>query len=96
MLERVAANVRGRLVGIFLSIAGTIAGASPWLMGYWTDSFGADAVRPMRYLAPFVALGIMMVLAVGAIPLIRSLGAPGMEPIDPMTEIDPRTMGVAV
>lgn len=96
MLERVAANVRGRLVGIFLSIAGTIAGASPWLMGSWTDSFGADAARPMRYLAPFVALGIMMVLAVGAIPLIRSLGAPCTEPIEPMSEIDPRTMGVAV
>src|ERR1700722_8166184 len=39
-LERVAPAVRGRVVGVYLSVAGTLAAVSPWCMGFWTDQLG--------------------------------------------------------
>jgi MFS family permease len=96
MLERVHANVRGRVVGLFLMIAGTFAGTSPWAMGFWTDTFGPAAAQPLRYMTPFVTLGIMMVVASLAVPIIARLGTPDVNAIDPLSEIQPRTMEAVV
>src|SRR5205807_1106485 len=35
ILERVAPSLRGRVVGLFLTLAGTAANLSPWIMGFW-------------------------------------------------------------
>jgi MFS family permease len=91
MLERVPAALRGRIVGLFLMIAGTAASTSPWIMGFWTDSFGARASQPMAYLAPFVLLGATMWFAVLAMPLISRLGQVQGAAIEPIFEVMPRT-----
>jgi MFS family permease len=92
MLERVPAALRGRIVGLFLTIAGTAASTSPWIMGFWTDSFGARASQPMAYIAPFVLLGATMWFAVLAMPLIARLGQVQGAAIEPMFEVMPRTV----
>ena len=46
MLERVHPEVRGRIIGLFLTFAGTFASLSPWVMGWWTDRLGVKALRP--------------------------------------------------
>jgi MFS family permease len=92
MLERVPAALRGRVVGLFLMIAGTAAATSPWIMGFWTDSFGAAASHPMKYIGPFVLVGATMWFAVLAMPLIAMLGPVQDGAIEPMAEILPRTM----
>ena len=92
MLERVPAALRGRIVGLFLMIAGTAASTSPWIMGFWTDSFGAGASQPMAYVAPFVLLGATMWFAVLAMPLIARLGQVQGAAIEPMFEVMPRTV----
>ena len=97
MLERVDPAVRGRVVGLFLMIAGTIASASPWLMGTWVDAMGARAFSPRAYALPFGVLGLLLVLASASVFLIRRLGPTpqlGSTPIRPMTEIAPATMEV--
>jgi ENTS family enterobactin (siderophore) exporter len=92
MLERVPAALRGRIVGLFLTLAGTAASTSPWIMGFWTDSFGARASQPRIYLGPFILLGACMWFAVLAMPLIAKLGEVQEGVIEPMAEILPRTM----
>jgi MFS family permease len=92
MLERVPAALRGRVVGLFLMIAGTAAATSPWIMGYWTDAFGARASQPLTYVGPFILLGATMWFAVLAMPLIGRLGPVQGGAIEPMAEILPRTM----
>ncbi len=92
MLERVPAEVRGRVVGIFLVIAGTFSSTAPWVMGWATDRLGADGSNPAAYLPIFVYLGVMMLLAIGAVPLINTLGVVTGPPIDPLTETAPRTV----
>ncbi len=52
MLERVDPSFRGRVVGLFLTIAGTAAGLGPWVMGWWTDTFGRRAAETSAYAGP--------------------------------------------
>lgn len=92
MLERVPASLRGRVVGLYLMIAGTAAASSPWIMGFWTDAFGARASQPPAYVGPFVLLGATMWFAVLSMPLIAKLGPVQDGAIEPMAEILPRTM----
>jgi len=96
MLERVAADVRGRVVGLFLTIAGTFASLSPFVMGYWTDRLGPRAADPLAYVRIFVTLGAMMAFAAAAAPLIARLGQPDVHAITAMSEISPSTMEPAV
>jgi MFS family permease len=63
LLERVAPSVRGRVVGLFLMIAGTFASLSPFAMGFWTDLLGPRAADPVAYFPIFATLCGMMILA---------------------------------
>ncbi len=92
ILERVPANVRGRVVGLFLTVAGSIAALSPWLMGFWTDAMGPRGFERMPYFWPFATLGAMMVVAAFCTPIIASLGAPEEGAINPLNEIVPATL----
>jgi MFS family permease len=92
MLERVDAPLRGRVVGLFLTIAGTAAGASPWVMGFWTDSFGLRASEPLAYIGPFICLGVLLILSTLSMPLIARLGIVREGEIEPISEISPATM----
>jgi len=93
MLERVDPAVRGRVIGLFLSVAGTFASTAPWVMGYWTDAMGDAARRPLPYLWPFGVVGAFMLLATLSTPIIARMGEPtGQEPIRPMSEATPGTL----
>jgi MFS family permease len=96
MLERVSAAVRGRVVGLFLVIAGTFASTGPWVMGWWIDRLGLRASDPHAYAAPFGLLGAMMAVATLSTPIIARLGMPGQRdqaaPVDSLTEVMPRTL----
>ena len=95
MLERVSPAVRGRVIGIFITIAGTLASTSPWLMGAWTDAMKLRAADPRAYALPFAVLGLVHVLACGSVLLIRRLGDPRTSsPVEPAREIVPETLEV--
>jgi MFS family permease len=91
MLERVPADMRGRVVGIFLSVAGTFSSTAPFVMGWWTDRMGSRAHDPHAYVTLFATLGGMMFIGACASPLIAQLGLPQGPAIDPMSETSPAT-----
>lgn len=76
MLERISPAVRGRVVGLFLTLAGTVASSSPWVMGYWVDKLGPRALRPEGYIMPFAVLGLLMIVASTAARLIAGMAGP--------------------
>jgi MFS family permease len=80
MLERVDGAVRGRVVGLFLTVAGTLGGLAPWVSGWWTDAMGAAALRQGAYALPFAILGGVMAIAAFSAPLIARFGAPDSTP----------------
>ncbi|MBC8108233.1 MAG: MFS transporter [Anaerolineae bacterium] len=73
MLERVDSAVRGRVVGLFLTLAGTFASLSPFAMGLWVDLLGERAKSASGFIWPFATLGAMMIIAAFATPLIAGL-----------------------
>ena len=75
-LERVAPEVRGRVVGLFLTIAGTIGAAGPWVMGSWVDALGDQAATPAGYVWPFAFLSACLLWSLLSVPIIRRLGQP--------------------
>jgi MFS family permease len=92
-LERVQPSIRGRVVGLFLLIAGTFGATGPWAMGAWTDRLSAAHVQS-SYFLPFALLGLCMMIAAIAPKLIARLGQPLSQfPINPLHEISPETMG---
>jgi MFS family permease len=92
MLERIAADKRGRTVGLFLFIAGSMASTGPWIMGWWSDHLGAGASNPKSYWPAFCVLGAGMWLATGAVGLIRRLGPVSAIEGDVSREVRPATM----
>jgi MFS family permease len=98
MLERIAPDVRGRVIGIFITIAGTLASTSPWLMGSWTDAMKSRASDPHSYALPFGALAALHVVSAFSILVIQRLADPSVghafEPIMPAQEISPQTLEV--
>ena len=93
MLERVDPAVRGRVIGLFIAVAGTFASTSPWVMGLWTDLLGDRAARPEGYALPFFVLGAMMVFSSFSTRIIATLSdrAPVSASEDPgiLQGIDP-------
>ncbi len=97
MLERVSPTVRGRVAGMFLSIAGTIAAVGPFIMGWWADALGPRASEPRAFAAPFALLGALLFIAAFSAPLIARLGSPDRDhAIEPLAEMAPATMGPMV
>jgi MFS family permease len=75
MLERVEPAVRGRVVGLFLTLAGTFASLSPFSIGLWVDLLGERANEPAGFVWPFAMLGAMMVVSACSTPLIAGLSS---------------------
>jgi MFS family permease len=93
MLERVSPDVRGRVIGLFLTWAGSVAATGPWVMGYWTDGLGDAARSPSGYVAPFGTLGALLcVSSLGAFLIARMGKPPERQQISPAFEVMPRTM----
>lgn len=92
MLERVPGNLRGRVVGVFLCLAGTVAACGPWVMGYWTDLLGSRASDQRAYVPVFAISGGIMCLATVSAPIIARLGAVQGVPIEPFSETMPGTV----
>ncbi len=93
MLERVPGNLRGRVVGLFLGLAGTAAACGPWVMGYWTDLLGPRGNDPRAYVPVFAISGAIMCVATVSAPIIARLGEVQGVEIDPLSEMMPATVG---
>jgi MFS family permease len=92
MLERVPDQLRGRLTGMFLALAGTVASLGPWVVGFFSDRLGAHGTEPHAYVPLFACNGALLLVAVSSIPIISRLGSALGQPIDPLSETMPATL----
>jgi DHA1 family multidrug resistance protein-like MFS transporter len=74
IVERVSPDLRGRVIGLYITIVGTMAATSPWVAGLWTDLLGARASTISGYYTPFAVLGGLMVMASFSSPIIARMG----------------------
>jgi MFS family permease len=94
ILERIAPAVRGRVVGLFLTIAGTFSALGPFVVGYWIDLLKHRDIEPHAYTPIFASLGVMLALSAFSTPIIAKLGPEQGPRIEPISETMPRTMEV--
>jgi MFS family permease len=73
IMERVAPDMRGRVVGVFLTIAGTFGATAPFVMGCWTDLFHGRATQAPAYAPIFFVLAAMMCISSLATRMIGGL-----------------------
>jgi len=92
MLERVPDQLRGRLTGMFLALAGTVASLGPWVVGFYADRLGVHGADPRAYVPLFVCNGALLLIAITAVPIIARLGSLHGQPIDPLNELMPATV----
>ena len=96
MLERVAPETRGRVVGLFLTIAGTFSSTAPFVMGWWTDRLGPRAADASAYIPIFASIAAMMFLATFCTRLLTRLGSAVGPAIEPITQTTPATVEPAL
>lgn len=70
MMESVRPAVRGRVVGVYLTISGGAGTIAHWMCGYWVDHMGGDSSRASSYQGYYLALaGLMLLTLVGVVCL---------------------------
>jgi hypothetical protein len=95
VLERVPALVRGRVIGLWLTLAGTLGSIGPVVAGWWTDRMKESAADPSAYFSAFGILAILMALSALSVRMIARIGPP-IGHVDIGREIMPETMGTVV
>ena len=66
MMETVSPKVRGRVVGIYLTISGGVGTLAHWLCGYWVDRMDDLAFESTTYYSYYMMLaGLMLTTLIG-------------------------------
>lgn len=73
MMERVHPDIRGRVVGLFLTLAGTVASFSPTVVGGLTDLLGDRSHEPLAFAPLYFGVGAVMCVSALSTPLIARL-----------------------
>lgn len=74
MMEAVPPAVRGRVVGVYLTVSGSAGTIAHWMCGHWVESMGDSAFQTAAYQDYYVLLGVLMLLTllgVGCLDWIR-------------------------
>jgi len=65
--------IRGRVVGLFITVGGLVGNASHWAMGWWVVGLGPSAGRASGYRVLFAGLAGGVAAAMLALPLLHRL-----------------------
>ena len=77
LMESVPDSVRGRVVGVFITIGGLVGNLSHWLVGVWVRHLGERAQTPSGYLGTYSMLAALVVFSLLALPCLRALRSAG-------------------
>ena len=62
MMEAASPAVRGRVVGVYLTVSGGAGTIAHWMCGRWVDNMGDQASQTIAYQGYYVLLGGLMLL----------------------------------
>ena len=86
MMETVSPAVRGRVVGVYLTVSGGAGTIAHWMCGRWVDNMGDQASQTIAYQGYYVLLGGLMLLTligVGCLDWIQRTRMTGQTAIAP-------------
>jgi MFS family permease len=95
LMEVVPDAVRGRVFGLFITVAGMIGNLSHWIVGSWVRHLGPDAALSRNYFPLYNTLACLMVLSLAALPCLHALRRKEIEMVSANSAPAPTTMEVA-
>jgi MFS family permease len=82
LMESVPDAVRGRVVGLFITVAGIVGNFAHGWVGAWVKRLGPEAERPSSYFSMYLILGVMVLAALPGLACLKALRQ-GESPVSP-------------
>lgn len=67
--------IRGRAIGVFITVGGLVGNLSHWWVGHWIERLGDTATNPAAYVPLFLILATLILGSLLALPWLLKLGA---------------------
>jgi MFS family permease len=73
LMESVPDAVRGRVMGLFITICGTAGSLSHWLMGEWVKGTGQEVSYPGYYRPLYGGLAVAAAMSLAGLPCLNAI-----------------------
>ncbi len=73
LMQSVPDAVRGRVFGLFITIAGLVGNLAHWIMGNWVKTLGSSAGAPNRYYEVYALLAFLVILSLAGLPCLHAI-----------------------
>jgi MFS family permease len=73
LMESVHGAVRGRVIGLYITIAGLLGNFSHWTVGGWVKQLGPVANQPASYYPLYDVLALMVLVSTGGLAFLHLL-----------------------
>lgn len=70
LMDAVLAGVRGRLIGLFITVGGLLGNTAHWWAGRWVERLGPGSYRPEGFYGTYVALALLLLGSLASLPLL--------------------------
>lgn len=74
LMESTPNAVRGRVMGIWITVGGVVGNLAHWVVGQVVQSYGAAAAQPAAYYYLYALLGLLMLASLAGFPCLRAVG----------------------
>ena len=73
LMEAVPDAVRGRIFGLFITIAGLFGNVAHWIIGGWIGHLGVRANYPGSYVGLYSLLAVLVAASITGLPLLKAI-----------------------
>ena len=73
LMEAVPDAVRGRIFGLFMTIAGLFGNFAHWIIGAWIGHLGDKANHPESYQTLYTLLALLVVGSISGLPFLKAI-----------------------
>ncbi len=73
LMQSVPDQVRGRVMGLFITFGGFLGNISHWMVGRWVQNLGDAAEAPSGYYGLYAALGALLLISLLGLPCLHAI-----------------------
>lgn len=70
LMDAVPAAVRGRLIGLFITLGGLLGNTAHWWAGRWVERLGPASFLPQGFYGTYVGLALLLLGSLASLPLL--------------------------
>lgn len=70
LMDAVPPGVRGRLIGLFITVGGLLGNTAHWWAGRWVERLGPASYLPQGFYGTYVGLALLLLGSLASLPLL--------------------------